>query len=156
MEKLNKQMTRYHIPRWKELPDIDLYMDQILGFLEEHTKMYNNTEEKLITKSMINNYVKLGLIEAPIKKKYNKTQMASLLMITILKKILTMNEIKALIYSYNKKLGAEKAYNLFCEEQEKAIEEALEDIEKKESSMKVAAKALAGKVVAEKIIFSGK
>ena len=63
----------YHLPRWNELPDFDLYMDQILNFLEKNTEIFGISEkEKIITNSMINNYVKLGLIKAPIKKKYNK------------------------------------------------------------------------------------
>ena len=50
------KVETYHIPRWSELPDFELYMDQILGFLEKHTELFGTTEQaKIITNSMISN-----------------------------------------------------------------------------------------------------
>ncbi len=48
-----------HIPRWEELPNIDLYLDQVVTILEDYLKdLVNSKEDKIITKTMINNYVK--------------------------------------------------------------------------------------------------
>ena len=69
-----KDILEFHIPRWEELPDIELYMDQVITFIENNLSIYPFiNSEKIITSSMINNYVKLNLIPKPIKKKYNKT-----------------------------------------------------------------------------------
>lgn len=152
-DEFSKKVRQYHIPRWNELPDFELYMDQILGFLEKHTGIFGTTDgEKLITNSMINNYVKLGLIKSPIKKKYNRNHVASLIMITILKKVLSMNEIKEAIFHCSNKMGEEAAYNLFCEELELSLVESLKELSEEVPAFKVATKALSSKVMAEKII----
>ncbi|MGB5823122.1 MAG: DUF1836 domain-containing protein [Proteocatella sp.] len=153
IEAFSAKVNHYHIPRWKELPDFELYMDQILGFLEKHTEIFGTPDgEKLITNSMINNYVKLGLIKAPMKKKYNRNHVASLIMITILKKVLSMNEIKEAIFHCSNKLGEEASYNLFCEELEMSMVESLQELSEEVPAFKVATKALSSKVMAEKII----
>ena len=60
-----------HIPRWEELPNIDLYLDQVVTLLEEYLGNFiTNKEDKIITKTMINNYVKHGIITPPENKKY--------------------------------------------------------------------------------------
>lgn len=143
----------YHIPRWSELPDFELYMDQILGFLEKHTELFGTSEkEKIITNSMINNYVKLGLIKAPVKKKYNKSNIANLIMITILKKVLSMNEIKEAVVHCNQQMGEAESYDLFCHELEKSMIEGLKEMDESVPVFRAATKALSSKVMAEKII----
>lgn len=153
LKKFEEKVKHYHIARWKELPDFELYMDQILGFLEKHTEIFGTSDgEKLITNSMINNYVKLGLIKAPVKKRYNRNHVASLIMITILKKVLSMNEIKEAIFHCSNKMGEEASYNLFCEELEMSMVESLQELSEEVPAFKVATKALSSKVIAEKII----
>lgn len=143
----------YHIPRWNELPDFDLYMDQILNFLEKHTEIFGTSEtEKIITNSMVNNYVKLGIIKAPIKKKYNRSHIANLLMITILKRVLSMNEIKEVIIQYNSKMGEEDSYNYFCEELEKSLLVELEELKHPTPVIKLATKSLSSKIAAELLL----
>ena len=147
----------YHLPRWNELPDFDLYMDQILNFLEKNTEIFGISEkEKIITNSMINNYVKLGLIKAPIKKKYNKNHIANLIMITILKRILSMNEIKEVILQYNTKMGAENAYNYFCEELEASLLREVDELKTPTPIIRLATKSLSSKIAAELLIGSQK
>lgn len=112
----------YHIPRWEELPDIDLYMDQVVTFIERHVSLFSiNENEKVITPAMINNYVKLKMIPAPTKKKYTKVHLAFLIAISILKQVLTINEIKNGIIFQGRLNGDKCAYNLFCQEQEDAF-----------------------------------
>ena len=143
----------YHIPRWNELPDFELYMDQILNFLAKNTEVFGIDEkEKIITNSMINNYVKLGLIKAPVKKRYNRNHIANLIMITILKRILSMHEIKEVIHQYNTRMGEEGAYNYFCEELESSLLRELEELKTPTPIIRLATKALSSKIAAELLI----
>ena len=67
-----------------ELPNIDLYMDQVTTFMDQHlekTKRYS--EDKLLTKTMINNYTKNDLLPSPVKKKYSKDHMVMLIFISV-------------------------------------------------------------------------
>ena len=66
------QRENCRLPRWEDLPDIELYMDQVLTLISKYLSMFNEVSgaEKLITPSMINNYVKAKLVAAPINKKY--------------------------------------------------------------------------------------
>ena len=63
--------TRLHLPRWDELPDISLYMDQVLSLINPH---FQDTygDSYLLTSTMVNNYVKLGVIPPPVKRRYGK------------------------------------------------------------------------------------
>ena len=89
-----KQLKTCHLPRWEELPDFDLYMDQVISLIERYLNILDDGKERIITSAMINNYVKLKLIPKPIKKKYNKEHIAFLIAITLLKQILTISEVR--------------------------------------------------------------
>lgn len=81
-----------------EVPNIDLYMDQVTGFLNDHletSKRYS--DDKLLTKTMINNYTKNDLLPSPDKKKYSKEHMYLLLFIYYLKNILSINDTKSIL-----------------------------------------------------------
>ncbi len=82
----------------KEIPNIDLYMDQVTTFMEEHlhtSKRY--PDDKILTKTMINNYAKNHLIPAPEKKKYSKEHMLLLIYIYYYKGLLSINDIQSLL-----------------------------------------------------------
>ena len=122
---MNEDIKNFHLPRWDELPNIDLYIDQLVSFLEQYLAGYikndNEKEEKIITKTMINNYVKHKAIKAPVNKKYNKEHMASLFVIFILKEVYSIHEIEKLISLAIETSPIELAYDRFCSELEKAI-----------------------------------
>lgn len=64
-----KEIETATLPRWEELPDIELYMDQVISLVGKYlTPILPKQEQALLTKSMVNNYVKLELIPAPVKK----------------------------------------------------------------------------------------
>ena len=108
-------ITRFHIPRWNELPDIDLYLDQVVNYLERYLSQYaGEKEDKIITKTMINNYVKQGIMPAPEKKKYNRAHIAYLIVICILKQVYSISDIGKLISLTIKSFELNKAYNRFC------------------------------------------
>ena len=116
-----QQLNDYHLPRWEELPDIDLYMDQVVTLIEKHVLILSPPVDKLLTSAMINNYVKLGLMPKPDKKRYNRTHLAYLIVITLLKQVLTIGEVKDGILLQSRINGTHGAYNLFCQELEHAL-----------------------------------
>ena len=122
---MNTEIDNFHLPRWNELPSIDLYIDQLVSLLEKYLSGYikndNDKEDKLITKAMINNYVKHGVVEPPVNKKYNKNHMATLFVVFILKQVYSISDIKRLISLGLNTSSIEEAYNRFCSELEKAI-----------------------------------
>ena len=122
---MNTEIKDFHLPRWNELPTIDLYIDQLVSLLEQYLAGYikndNEKDDKIITKTMINNYVKHSVIKPPINKKYNKEHIASLFVIFVLKQVYSMNDIKKLISLAIETSPIELAYNRFCSELEKAI-----------------------------------
>jgi hypothetical protein len=80
------------IPAWETLPDIGLYMDQVITFLERIL----GTDEGP-TPSMVNNYVKAGLLPRASGKKYGPEHLAILLIAFTLKRVLSMQEIKLMV-----------------------------------------------------------
>lgn len=108
-------IMKIHIPRWNELPEIDLYLDQVVNYLERYLEQYNsNKEDKIITKTMINNYVKLGIMPAPQKKKYGREHIAYLMVICVLKQVYSISDIGKLISLTIQSFELSKAYNRFC------------------------------------------
>ncbi|MCI8338290.1 MAG: DUF1836 domain-containing protein [Lachnospiraceae bacterium] len=82
----------------EEIPDIDLYMDQITTFMDEHLASSKRFEEdKILTKTMINNYTKNALLPPSKKKKYTKEHMILLIFIYYFKNFLTINDIKCIL-----------------------------------------------------------
>ena len=128
-DKLNKsfneweeQLTTYSLPSWDNLPDLDLYMDQVISIIEKYLNIYIKVtgSDNLITPSMINNYVKLSIIPSPNKKKYSRVHLAYLLIICTLKQTLNMATIQKIIpvdLSYEE---VKYTYNSFIENQHKA------------------------------------
>lgn len=118
-------IAKFHVPRWEELPNIALYLDQLVTLLEDYLANYiqddNNKENKIITKTMINNYVKQGILDSPNGKKYNKIHIAKLFVICILKQVYSISDINELIKLAIKTVPVEKAYDRFCIELENAI-----------------------------------
>lgn len=124
----NISIENFHLPRWHELPSIDLYLDQVVNLINSCLSPYiffnsdhKKEDSELLTKTMINNYVKNNLIEAPIKKQYSKVQLAKLFVICVLKQVYSMHDIKKLINIALIDSSIQTAYNKFC----KLFEDAL-------------------------------
>ena len=73
-------------------------------------------EEGAMTSSMISNYVKKGLVSNPVKKQYNREQIAYLIFIAVAKTVLSMEDIRMLIHLQNSPYTPQRAYDYFCEE----------------------------------------
>ena len=115
MNEIDQEMImKIHIPRWNELPEIDLYLDQVVNYLEKHLGQYNvNEEDKIITKTMINNYVKLGIMPAPEKKKYSREHMLTLIFIYYFKNILSISDISSILNPITDKyFGNKEGFNM--------------------------------------------
>ncbi len=113
MEKLLRlfdQLSKYRVPEYENFPEIDLYMDQVLTYIDKYMPSYLDQNSKL-TASMINNYVKDKVIDAPISKKYDKQSLASLIIIANLKRVLPINDIKVILTDQNETI--ESLYNAY-------------------------------------------
>lgn len=124
-------------------PDIYLYMDQVTAFLREHLMNDNvHDDDKLITKTMINNYTKKKLLPPPIKKKYSKQHLYFLTLIYYYKNFLTIDEIHDLLapitekYSENDPLTIEytqcyysKIYEMYGNQQDGIVADIKDDLE---------------------------
>lgn len=83
---------------WDQLPDLGLYMDQVITYVErQFSPMRPGREDRLLTSAMINNYVKAGLMPRPVGKKYERPHLAVLLMICTLKQSMSMDSIAHLL-----------------------------------------------------------
>ena len=157
-----KEILEFHLPRFNELPDIDLYMDQVLNIIENSLIIFSSeNDENIITKSMINNYVKQNVIEKPFKKRYKKFHVAYLIIISILKKVLSISEISKIIN--NQDYEVEEFYNMFCNELEYSLKSTFLNESKDEQTKLIddnihnkilvaATRAFANKVYVQKLI----
>ena len=155
---MEKENIKVHLPRWEELPNIDLYLDQVVNVMEEYlTDFVAIKEDKIITKTMINNYVKHGVLKSPENKKYNKSHLAKLIVICILKQLYSINEISNLINLALDVSQIEKSYNRFCEALENAIDSTynkkdfeIENITNETEILKAVVLSFSNKLYAEK------
>lgn len=98
MEELLKEWGKLDYILPKEVPEIELYMDQVTTFMEQKLKNNNRYEDdKTLTKTMINNYTKNHLLPPPVKKKYSKNHIYLLIYIYYLKNFLSINDISVLL-----------------------------------------------------------
>ena len=118
---LEENLKKYSLPLWDELPDIELYMDQVISLLPKYLEIYHSAlGDKIITPSMINNYVKLKFIPPPVKKKYSKMHLAYLLIICTLKQTLDMATIQKIMPVGIDEEDIKKTFDSFVKNQRKA------------------------------------
>ena len=102
------------LPEWEELPDFGLYMDQLVTYV---SRTFPGISGRLdLTSSMINNYVKAGLIDKPIGKKYSRDSLAQLLMISLMKVTTPLDVMKKLLHPENG-IKTEEMYVSFVDAQ---------------------------------------
>lgn len=143
-EELKKQLADsikdFRMPRYTDLPDDGLYLDQTTQYINSVLAPLGCME---ITTSMISNYVKKGFIDSPVKKLYHAEQIAYLFYIAIAKNILSMEHIYQLREMQKKSYTAEVAYDYLCAEFENVLfyvfglKDKIEDIGVTKSDEKV-------------------
>ncbi len=123
-----------------DIPNIDLYMDQVTTFMD--TKLRATTrypdEDKILTKTMINNYAKNDLLPPPVKKKYSKEHVLMLIFIYYFKGVLSIGDIQTLLqpitkqyFDKNESLNLEEIYEEVFRLEPEEIENLKKDVTEK-------------------------
>lgn len=108
-----------HMPRYHELPDMGLYLDQVVRYINSVLGTLGCQE---ITASMVSNYVKKGYIAGPVRKQYYAEQMAYLFFISVAKNVLSMENISRLFAMQKRTYETRVAYDYFCRELENMLQ----------------------------------
>lgn len=106
-----KNFQAPNLPTWEEFPDFELYMDQLVSL---GNRYLDNLTDSPITSSMVNSYVKKGLMARPIKKKYQPEHIAELIVISLLKNVYSLEIIKKSIREVIAQSTVKEAYNHFA------------------------------------------
>lgn len=152
----------YGGPEWERLPEIDLYMDQVIMYLN---KQLSPISDAAITSNMVNNYVKDGLVKRPEQKRYAREHLAALFMINGMKSCLQMPDIAYLLTALDRRCTAQDGYEAFLAQQSGALANVMSRVDDacKEASKKgryyledlasaLTLEASARRLAAEKII----
>ena len=140
MNSVIASLGRIDVISLDEMPNIDLYMDQLTTFMDERLKKTTRHPEsdKILTKTMINNYAKNDLLPPPIRKKYSKDHLILLIFIYYLKSILSINDIQTLLQPLKERfhlsddeLNLSRIYETAYELQTEELEPVIEDLKKK-------------------------
>ncbi len=109
-----KYMENYFLPAWEELPDMPLYVDQIVALVGKYLDLIPHDEKNpIITTSIINNYVRLKVMPAPVRKRYDRSHLAYAIMICALKQSLTLTEIQKILPNNLDEEGIQQVYTDF-------------------------------------------
>ena len=89
-------MQSFHLPTWEELPDLELYMDQVVSLVIRYVNLqpHSALKDSILTASAVNNYVRLKLIPPPVKKRYSRIHLAYLIVICCLKGSMSLSSIQ--------------------------------------------------------------
>lgn len=115
LNSIMESLSRIQHIKAEDIPNIDLYMDQVTTFMERKLKntARNPETDKILTKTMINNYAKNNLLPPPLKKKYSKEHVLLLIFIYYYKGVLSINDIQTLLGPISKRyFQAEEGLNL--------------------------------------------
>ena len=118
LESILESLSKMEYIKSSKIPDIDLYMDQVLTFMNGNLDNVKRHEsDKVMTKTMINNYAKNHLLPAPEKKKYTKEHIMVLMFIYYFKNVLSIGDIQSILnpltdryFANGKELNLEKIY----------------------------------------------
>ncbi len=147
-----EDLPSYQPADWSKLPDIGLYMDQVLTLMDRQLTLYKRVDEgKLLTQPMINNYTKDGLLPRASDKKYSQSHLALLTVLCSLKPVLSIADLTEVL-RYSRTDGQDDAlYALFLETQRDAISKAagnlVEELENVRSSINNEAAAKKGEMM---------
>lgn len=109
-------LASFSLPKYKELPLVGQYMEQVLTFINGALSSLSPHQERALTSFMVNNYVKAKMIEEPVKKKYSRDQIGYLMAICLMKTTISMSDMSILL-EYDKGVSSNKdrLYAFFCE-----------------------------------------
>ena len=139
MEQLLEHLHSIDYIKSEDIPNIDLYMDQITTFMDSQLEACKRYEDdKILTKTMINNYAKNNLLPPPEKKRYSKEHVLTLLFIYYFKSILSISDIQSILNPITDRyfggkdgLDMQDIYNEIFNHERAESEKMLKDIGKK-------------------------
>ena len=111
----------FRCPRYEQLPDMTLYLEQMLGVVNEVLK---DIVDEPITGAMINNYVKNGALPPPVRKRYTREHLCYAIVLGILKPVFTVQQMAHFFEIQRQTYPLDVAYDFFCTEFENALKEA--------------------------------
>ncbi len=100
LERWDRFITNYHLPDWDSIPDLGLYMDQVVVLLVQYLSFIPSIpggKESFVTSSAINNYVRLKIMPAPVKRKYYRVHIAYLIMILTMKQSISISDVQKIM-----------------------------------------------------------
>ncbi len=115
LDSIMESLSRIEYIRPEDIPDIELYMDQVTTFMDSRlrTTTRNPGDDKVLTKTMINNYAKNDLLPPPIRKKYSREHVLLLIFIYYFKGVMSINDIQVLLKPIaDKYFGKDKEFDL--------------------------------------------
>lgn len=119
-----QEISSYSHVDWSRMPEIDLYMDQVITYMDKQLSVFRrNDDAKALTSSMINNYVKDELLKSPERKKYSRDHLAALHIICMLKQVLSIPDVSDLLKLLGENQSMEDMYASFRDIQKKAFTE---------------------------------
>ena len=107
--------SNFSYPKWEDIPNIDLYLDQVLLYVNQVCAPISPDKDKGLTASMVNNYVKHGYLTKPDKKKYQRKQIARLIAITTLKSVFSIQEIAQTLNTLQTQACSDQLYDAFVD-----------------------------------------
>lgn len=116
-------LEQFDLPDWDSLPQLDLYMDQVILLLTRYlTPIDREAEEKFVTASIINNYVRMKVIPPPVKKRYSRVHLAYLVVICTLKQSLSIACIQRLLPAGQGEEAARELYTQFIRQYRRSVD----------------------------------
>ena len=116
--KIADSFRSFRLPRYEEIPNSGMYLEQTAKYICEFV---NPVLGNAITTSMISNYVKKDLIDNPVKKQYNREQIAYLIFIAIAKNVMSLDGLINFIALQKRTYSLQTAYNYFCDQFEATL-----------------------------------
>lgn len=128
LRELKERMERERPAQWNELPDIALYMDQIIAYMPR--QLIHFDESEALTSAMVNNYIKDGLVPRAEGKRYGPTHLGYLTAVAALKQVLSVREIGTLLDAARaRNKPPEELYAYFCRALDQALAETARTID---------------------------
>lgn len=127
LAELKQQLAQQRPDGWDDLPDIPLYMDQVVSYLARQAPCCG--EGDALTPAMINNYIKDGLLERANGKKYGQEHLAYLTAISVLKQVMSVREMKVLTTVGREMRAPDRQYEYFCRYLDEAMADAAQRLD---------------------------
>ena len=110
------EVEKFRLPAWEELPDLELYMDQVVSLVTRYLGPIPHDEKNpILTASAVNNYVRLKIMPAPVRKRYTRKHLACIIMICVLKQSLPLSNIQQIFPASGEEEAFRQIYTDFVE-----------------------------------------